>query len=69
MNAHDLKRIRSDLGLTQQRFAEALGVTRRSYVGWEMGERDIPQPVQILAELARTSIAARERLGITKLDV
>lgn len=36
-----LARIRSEAGLSQTAFAEALGVTHKSYVRWERGIREI----------------------------
>jgi DNA-binding XRE family transcriptional regulator len=38
-------------GITQQQAAELVGVTRRSWINWEMGHQIPTRPVQILISL------------------
>lgn len=57
MNSIDLKKIREDLGLTQQGFASYVGVDRRTIVNWESGGK-IPNSrikmLELLKEGAKT---------------
>lgn len=56
MKAGDLKRMRGQLGLTQQQLAEALHTTRVSVARYEAGMRRIPGMVQAtLDQLSRTT--------------
>jgi len=41
----EMKRIRDELGLTQEELAEELGVHRVTVARWEAGDRGIPEPV------------------------
>ena len=50
MKSQDLKRIREELGLTQQQLAEALQTTRVSVARYEAGMRRIPGMVQVAIE-------------------
>jgi len=43
-----LRAQRTRAGLTQERAAELLGVSRRSIAGWETGERPMPRPLWTL---------------------
>ncbi len=45
--ADRLKMIRKDLGLSQERFANELGIHLRSYVSYEKGDRAVPQKVML----------------------
>jgi repressor LexA len=54
MKSNDLKRIREELGLTQQQLADALHTTRVSIARYEAGMRRIPGMILIaLAQLQR----------------
>ena len=56
MKSADLKRVREQLGLTQQQLADALRTTRVSVARYEAGMRRIPGMVQVmLAQLGRSS--------------
>jgi repressor LexA len=56
MKPADLKRVREQLGLTQQQLADALRTTRVSVARYEAGMRRIPGMVQVmLAQLGRSS--------------
>lgn len=49
MSVHDrLAEIRKDNDLTQTEFAERMGVSRRAYVNYERGEREIPSSLLLL---------------------
>jgi transcriptional regulator with XRE-family HTH domain len=47
VKADELKHRREMLGMTQQRFAERLGLARRTVQYYESGELDIPRTVQL----------------------
>ncbi len=56
MKPNDLKRVREQLGLTQQQLADALQTTRVSVGRYEAGMRRIPGMVQVaLDQLGRSS--------------
>jgi repressor LexA len=56
MKPNDLKRIREQLGLTQQQLADALQTTRVSVARYESGMRRIPGMVQVVLDrLGRSS--------------
>ena len=57
-----LKRIRRELGLTQEALAERLGVIRVSVARWETGTRAIPEPTARLIQRIR----AEARGGATR---
>ena len=48
MTPDEFRNIRFDLGLSQAKMAETLGVCRRSIQYYESGEKPIPKPVKIL---------------------
>lgn len=49
MSVHDrLAEVRKDAGLTQTEFAERIKVSRRAYVNYERGEREIPSSLLLL---------------------
>lgn len=61
----ELKHIRQSLGLSAEVFARLVRVeSGRTVRRWEAGERDIPGPVQVIAEGLRDSGAVRAYLGI-----
>jgi len=49
----ELKRIRETLGLTQEEFADEIGVHRVTVAKWEAGDRNIPEPVARLVQRIR----------------
>ena len=53
MKSSDLKRIREELGLTQQELADALRTTRVSVARYETGMRRIPGMIQVALEQLR----------------
>jgi repressor LexA len=56
MKPKDLKRVRDQLGLTQQQLAEALQTTRVSVARYEAGMRRIPGMVQVaMNQLSRST--------------
>jgi repressor LexA len=56
MKPSDLKRVREQLGLTQQQLADALRTTRVSVARYEAGMRRIPGMVQVMVDqLGRSS--------------
>ncbi|MDQ3003465.1 MAG: helix-turn-helix domain-containing protein [Fibrobacterota bacterium] len=54
--------IRKGRGMTQGEMAKALKVSIRTVQSWEIGAREIPEPMLILAELLRDVPAVRKRL-------
>lgn len=53
-----LKELRKEKGLTQQGLADIVGVTKRTIIAWENGERDIKSDkAQILADYFGVSVA------------
>ena len=49
MSVHDrLAEVRKDTDLTQTEFAEKMGISRRAYVNYERGEREIPSSMLLL---------------------
>ena len=54
-----LKRSRDTLGLSQAEMATALGVSLRTYHGWEAENRDVP----LIADPAVRGILASARQG------
>ena len=65
METTKIKLERLQLGISQTKMAERLGVVLRTYQRYEMGERQIPKPVIMLHEaLKRNVILERnEQLG------
>ncbi|UVT17095.1 MAG: repressor LexA [Nitrospira sp.] len=57
MKAQDLKRLREELGLTQQQLAEALHTTRVSVARYEAGMRKIPGVVSVVLDQLRQQTA------------
>lgn len=52
-----LKELRKEKGLTQQALADDIGVTKRTYIYWEQGQRDIKSDkAQQLAEYFGVSV-------------
>lgn len=57
LSSEELAAIRGRLGLSQVAMARALGVGRRTYTRWELGEIPVPRPIDpatraLLAEAA-----------------
>jgi DNA-binding transcriptional regulator YiaG len=71
MTRTEIRNLRARLELTQGAAARLVGVSDRTWRGWEAGERngnpcDIPEPVARLLHLAETVQQARaelERMG------
>lgn len=57
MRAQDLKRLREELGLTQQQLADALHTTRVSVARYEAGMRKIPGVVSVVLDQLRQKTA------------
>lgn len=52
-----LKELRQEKGLTQQGLADEIGITKRTYIYWEQGERQIkPDKAQALADFFGVSV-------------
>lgn len=47
MKSADLVKQRQKLGLTQETMAETIGVGRRSWIRYEMGETPIPKMLEL----------------------
>lgn len=64
MSAAELLRIRKRLGLTQQAFAERVGVTRNTIARQERGELGIGEPLaRLIRLLANSPSPTRRRRG------
>ena len=61
MTPAELKSLRSRLGYTQQELAEAVGVSRRAIIYWELGERAIPKTAEKLIKLMIIAQNIQER--------
>ena len=61
MKPQDLKRIRQQLGFTQQELADQLGVGRVTVTRWELGLRSIPEPIARLVERVRAEAGRNVR--------
>lgn len=61
MKPQDLKRIRLQLGLTQQELADQLGVGRVTVTRWELGLRGISEPIARLVERVRVEVGRNVR--------
>lgn len=48
----DAAAIRDRLGLSQAKFAELLGISRRTLEGWEQGRREPEGPARVLLRVA-----------------
>lgn len=60
MTSTEIKELRHLLGLTQEQFADAIGVTRRALTYWESGQRK-PSPTSIkLIERAKGFVYRRD---------
>lgn len=51
MTPEEFKQWRKDMGLTQTKAAEVLGVTRSAVAKWEMGERELSKTVLKLIDI------------------
>ena len=49
---NDVVRVRSNLGLSQSKFATALGISKGTLQNWEQGRRQPTGPAKILLKLA-----------------
>ena len=51
MKAAEFKKIRKELGYTQEQLAAILGYTRRMIINWEHGDNDVPKVVSLCLQL------------------
>ena len=63
MKPADLKAARTRLGFTQEALAARLGLTRRTVVRYEAGERPVPGPVSGIIELLLLTSPTTNRHG------
>lgn len=56
METTKIKLERLQLGISQTKMAERLGVGLRTYQRYEMGERQIPKPVIMLHEALKRNV-------------
>lgn len=64
MTPAELKSIRQSLGLSAEAFARLVRVeSGRTVRRWESGERDVPGPVTVIAELLREDAGLAGRLA------
>lgn len=67
MTPEELKYIRDELGLSQARLAEKIGVPVRAIKWWEGGQRKIPLYMAIMIDLVHMVHEAQVYLGISKV--
>ncbi len=65
MNSIDIIKIREELGLTQQKFADRIGVDRRTVVNWEHGKKIPDSKVKLFEMLLEME---RKPNGINLFD-
>jgi DNA-binding transcriptional regulator YiaG len=66
MTPSELKSIRRSLGLSAEAFARLVRVASgRAVRRWEAGDRDIPGPVEVIAEGLRDSSLLRAHFGVS----
>lgn len=53
MTGEDLRSLRTELGLSQERLAELLDVGRRTVIRWEQGAWPIPRIAELALETLR----------------
>ena len=63
MKGSELRRIRKQLGLTQQAFAEKMGVAPNSVARWERGEMKITETAAKLAVLLGRESSTPQKKG------
>jgi len=51
----DVKAIREQIGLSQQEFANLLGVSKRTLAGWEQGRRRLTGPTRVLLTIFKNA--------------
>ncbi|MCI0408898.1 MAG: helix-turn-helix domain-containing protein [Acidobacteria bacterium] len=61
MTPTDLKRIRRQLGLTQEELARRLGVHAVTVARWEADMRGIPEPTARLIRMIRAEVKGRAK--------
>ncbi len=64
MTPADLKSTRKSLGLSAERLAALVGVTRDAVCKWESGKRPIPKWLALLVDILASHKSVRKRLGI-----
>ncbi len=63
LRAKRLQKIRKEeLGLTQSRLANVIGVKLRTLQDWELGRSPMPKPVEILMNLMKEMPSVKKRL-------
>lgn len=76
MNALDVKKIREELYLTQQKFAKEIGVDRRTIANWEQGKLIPESKIKLLklislgnsAEMVSASPIEKNEAGNQTID-
>ena len=61
MTGDDLKTLRTQLALTQDEFAERLGVWPNTVWRWENGQRHIPEMVARLVQYVAKEVRAEQK--------
>ena len=53
INSDDVKRLRTNLGMTQKEFAAFCNVSKPTVERWEMSDKDISGPITLLEQIVR----------------
>lgn len=56
MTKEEIKRVRQELGMSQQAFAQALGTAKARVSDWERGRHKITKPFVLLIEHLQSAI-------------
>jgi putative transcriptional regulator len=61
--ASDVSRVRTQLGLSQQKFAQLLGISEKTLENWEQGRRRPTGPARVLLRVAMRHPSSLSDLG------
>lgn len=62
----NIKRIRRRSGLTQEVFAENLGMNRKTISSYETGQNEVPEPIKVLVRMVYKKYLKGNNVKVTK---